>query len=87
LFPLLFSGLGKFSWDYTVKLETNVTPLCLSSSSRVPVPLQCPVVAELKRLEKGVISPVTEPTHWCALMVVTLKKNKAVRICVDCLRI
>ena len=31
----------------------------------------------------GVISPVEEPTPWCAAMVVVPKDSGAVRICVD----
>lgn len=31
----------------------------------------------------GVISPLTEPTTWCAPMVIVLKPSGAVRICVD----
>ena len=31
----------------------------------------------------GVISKVTEPTPWCAGMVVVLKQDGAVRVCVD----
>ena len=40
--------------------------------------------AEIERvLENGVISPVDEPTEWCAPMVVTPKDNNKVRVCVD----
>uniref|UniRef100_A0A1X7UWG5 Reverse transcriptase domain-containing protein n=1 Tax=Amphimedon queenslandica TaxID=400682 RepID=A0A1X7UWG5_AMPQE len=47
--------------------------------------LQSPSVkAELARLEsEGVISRVTEPSDWCAGMVVVPKANHKVRICVD----
>ena len=31
----------------------------------------------------GVIEPVDEPTDWCAPMVVVLKPNGNVRLCVD----
>ena len=31
----------------------------------------------------GVISPVEEPTSWCAAMVVVPKESGAVRICVN----
>ena len=50
----------------------------------MPIPLQQPVIAELKEMERaGVISRVTEPTEWCAGMVPVPKKNGKVRICVD----
>ena len=42
------------------------------------------VKTELQRMEKvGVISRVSEPTDWCAGMVVVPKPDGRVRICVD----
>ena len=39
---------------------------------------------ELDKLQKlGVIVPVKEATPWCAPIVVALKSNGTVRICVD----
>ena len=41
-------------------------------------------IYELNRMEAaGVISKVSQPTPWCAGMVVVPKKNGKVRICVD----
>ena len=34
-------------------------------------------------MKAGVISQITEPTEWCAGMVVVRKKNNKIRICVD----
>lgn len=46
------------------------------------------VKTELERMEKlGVISKVSEPTDWCAGMVVVPKPNGQVRICVDLTRL
>ena len=48
------------------------------------MPLYQETKAEIERmLENGVISPVDEPTEWCAPMVVTPKANNKVRVCVD----
>ena len=57
----------------------------LSSPPRhVPLPLRAKVAEELDRMENaGVISKVSEPTPWCAGMVVVPKKSGQVRICVD----
>ena len=33
--------------------------------------------------QEGIIRSVTEPTEWCAPMVVVMKKSGNVRICVD----
>ena len=50
----------------------------------VPIPLRSKVKEELDRMEKmGVIAKVTQPTPWCAGMVVVPKKSGDVRICVD----
>lgn len=83
-FPSLFRGLGKLEGEYVIKLKEGATPYALSTSRRVAIPLMPRVKKELERMEKlGVISPVTEPTDWCAGMVVVPKAMDQVRICVD----
>ena len=83
-FPQLFTGLGKLSEEYTIKLKDGATPFALNTPRRVPVPLMKSVKSELERMEKlGVISPVEAPTDWCAGMVVVPKSEGRVRICVD----
>ena len=82
-FPQLFEGLGKLEGEYTIQLEEGVKPIALTTPRRVAIPLMKAVEKELQRMEKmGVIAPVTQPTDWCAGMVVVPKKNE-VRICVD----
>ena len=79
-YPNLFTGLGKLDGDYSIQLEDRVQTV----PRRVAIPLMQPVKEELERMEKlGVISRVSEPTEWCAGMVVVPKGNKKVRICVD----
>ena len=59
-------------------------PYALTTPRHVPLPLMQPVKEELQRMErKGIITKVDGPTNWCAEMVVVLKPNKKVRICVD----
>ena len=59
-------------------------PYALSTPRRVGIPLLKPMKAELECMEKqGVISKVSELTEWCAGMIVVLKPNSQVRICVD----
>ena len=83
MFPLVFSKLGKLKELYEIKLKPDAKPFYLAAPRRVPIPLQQPVIAELKEMERaGVISRVTEPTEWCAGMVPVPKKNGIVRICV-----
>ena len=38
-------------------------------------------------MQLGMISPVEEPTEWCAGMVIAQKANGSVRICVDLSRL
>ena len=48
------------------------------------IPLREKVRKELKQMEAmEVISRVTQPTEWCAGMVVVPKRSGEVRICVD----
>ena len=83
-FPTLFGGLGKLEGEHVIKLREEARPYSLSVPRRVAIPLFPKVKEELLRMEElGVISPVTEPTDWCAGMVVVPKSNGKVRICVD----
>ena len=83
-FPKLFTGLGKLEGEYSIKLNDDTEPFALNAPRRVPVPLMAAVKEELERMQElGVIEKVTDPTDWCAGMVVVPKKNKKVRICVD----
>ena len=70
--------------DYTIKLRDKAQPFALSTPRRVAIPLMNRVRYELNRMETlGVISRVDDPTDWCAGMVVVVKPNNRVRICVD----
>ena len=58
--------------------------ICSNYSSKSPHPLINHVEDELKPMESmGVISPIQEPTDWCAGMITVLKKNRQVRIYID----
>ena len=51
---------------------------------RVAVPLLPKVNPKIERMVKmGVITEITEPTEWCAGMVVVPEPSGKVRICVD----
>ena len=83
-FPKVFEGLGNLGEEYHIKLRPNAQPHTLFTSRHVPLPLRPKVAEELDRMEKaGVTSKVSEPTPWCAGMVVVPKKSGSVRICVD----
>ena len=87
-YPNLFKGLGKLKGEYTIRLREGACPFALMTPRRVAIPLLPRVKAELERMvQLGVISPVEEPTEWCAGMVVAQKANGSVRICVDLSRL
>ncbi|KAF0307558.1 Transposon Ty3-I Gag-Pol polyprotein [Amphibalanus amphitrite] len=70
---------------FTIHLQQDARPFCVTTPRRIPLSLREPLKAELDRLEaEGVICRVTAPTEWCAPIVVTPKKGGAgVRLCVD----
>ena len=79
----LFQGLGEMEGEYEIRLKDEVQPFVLHTPRRIPLPLLPKVKEELRRMQElGVISPVTEPTDWCAGIVVVPKSDGRVRICV-----
>ena len=72
------------SGDYTIQLRSDKIRHAIFTPRHVPLPLYQQITDELNRMEAdGVISKVSQPTPWCAGMVVVPKKNGRVRICVD----
>ncbi len=83
-YPSVFTGFGKLKEPCTIELEPSAEPQALSSPRRIPLPMRDKVHAELKRMEDmGVISKVTQPTPWCAGIVVVPKAKGKIRLCVD----
>ena len=77
----MFRGLGRWDGEYEIKLKSDSKPFSISVPRRVAIPR---VRDELNRMERlGVIARVKVPTEWCAGMVVVLKPNGKIRICVD----
>ena len=71
-----------------IALADDAKPYNCATARRVPLPMLQKVKEELQRMEKnGIITPVTEPTDWCAPIVPVLKPNGSVRICVDLKRL
>ena len=83
-FPAVFHVLGNLGEAYEIKLKPDAKPRALFAPRRVPLSLHNKVLEELNRMESiGVISKVSEPTAWCAGMVVVPKQNGNLQICVD----
>lgn len=67
-----------------IKIKDGTQPYSITTARRVPIPLQEKVKKELQRMkEDGIIEEITEPTEWVSPMVLVLKPNGDVRICVD----
>ena len=80
----VFTGLGEMKDPYEIKIEDNAKPFSVCSPRRIALPLMSKVKEELDRLEKlNVITRVTEPTEWCAPIVVVPKSTGKIRLCVD----
>ncbi len=80
----VFTGLGNVGNEYVIKLRENVTPYALHAPRNIPIPLREKVQKELENMEQmGIIRKISEPTLWCAGMVVVPKKSGDIRICVD----
>ena len=83
-FPSLFTGLGTFKGDFEIHLRPDGQPFALHTHRNFLLPLRKKVKDELKSMESlGMISKVDVPTPWCAGMVVVLKQDGTVSICVD----
>ena len=70
---------------FHITLTTNATSFCIKTPRSIPFAYRDKLKAELDLLlSQNVIAPVTEPTEWCAPIVVTPKKNSdRIRMCVD----
>ena len=86
-FPTVFDGLIRAmdGEEFHIHLSSDAKPFCVTSPRSIPFAYRDKLAAELKLLEQQhIIAPVTEPTDWCAPIVVTPKKNSdSIRMCVD----
>ena len=71
--------------EFHIHLSSDAKLFCVTSPRSIPFVYRDKLAAELKLLEQQhIIAPVTEPTVWCAPIVVTPKKNSdSIRMCVD----
>ena len=70
---------------FHITLTDNTIPFCIKTPRSIPFAYRDKLKAELDLLlSQNIITPVTEPTEWCAPIVVTPKKNSDwIQMCVD----
>ena len=86
-YPTVFDGkIKSMEGEYFhIALTDDAKPFCVRTPRTIPYAYRDKLKAELDLLqEQNVIAPVTEPTEWCAPIVVTPKKGTdKIRMCVD----
>ena len=86
-FPTVFDGQIRTMPGEVFKIVTTdeAKPFCVNTPRTIPYAHMGPTKDELQLLEsQSIISKQTEPTDWCAPIVVAKKKDSArVRLCVD----
>ena len=86
-FPTVFDGQVKTMKGerFKIHLKEEAKPFCVTAPRTIPYAYRDKVQQELHTLEsQGIIQPVTEPTEWCAPIVVAPKRDcDNVRICID----
>ena len=72
--------------EYTMKVDLNVTPV-IHAPRQIPLSLQDKVKAELDKMEAigVIIVRQDQPTPWINTMVLPIKSNGKVWICIDTL--
>ena len=86
-FPTVFDGQihtmpGE---SFHISLTEDARPFCVNTPRTIPLAYRDKLKQEIDLLvEQSVIAPVTEPTDWCAPIVVAPKKGTdRIRMCVD----
>ena len=78
-YPSLFTGLGTFAHEYKIQLKPNSQPFALCTPRNIPLTLRRGNTTH-GEFRSNLVS---EPTPWCAAMVIVPKVSGAVQICVD----
>ena len=80
----VFKGLGCITdTTHHIKIDKHSKPV-VHLPCRVPVTLRSKLKDELNQMEQlNVIERVHEPTDWVNSMVIVIKPNGKLRICID----
>ena len=90
-YPHVFDGNVKTmeGEKFHIVLTDDAKPFCVHTPRTIPFAYRDKLQKELQLLQsQGIIEPVTEPTEWCAPIVVAPKKDSdQIRMCVDLSRL
>ncbi|KAI4903272.1 hypothetical protein NFI96_026804, partial [Prochilodus magdalenae] len=79
----VFKGLGQFPGEHNIHVDPDVPPV-IHGCRKIPLAVMDRLKDTLDELlEAEVIARVTEPTAWVNSLVVTEKRNGALRVCLD----
>ena len=86
-FPKVFEGVIRTmpGEKFKIVLSDDAKPFCVHTPRTIPFPFREKLRELLDALlDAGIIASQTEPTDWCAPIVVVLKKDgENLRLCVD----
>ena len=90
-FPTVFDGIIRTmpGEKFKIILTDDAKPFCVHTPRTIPFPFREKLRELLNALlDAGIIASQTEPTDWCAPIVVVLKKDgESLRLCVDLLKL
>ena len=79
----VFSGEGKLEEKLHLTVDKTVSPVILPVR-KVPLAVKEPLRKEIERLvAQEILKPVDTPTDWVSSMVVVMKSNGKIRLCID----
>ena len=81
---LTFDGkVGTLPGRQHLTIDSSTTPVVMPDR-RVPIAVKAKLKTELDSMvERGIITPVTEPTPWVSQLVVANKPNGKITVCID----
>ena len=75
--------MGRLEGSVHLDIDRSVTPVKMSLR-KLPVAVKDKVKTELDVLIKdGIISPMIEPSDWLSALLVTMKPDGRIRLCID----
>ena len=82
-YPDRFEGIGRFPGTYHIALQDDAIPV-VHSPRKCPIAMRPLVDEKLQDMQdKGIITPVTEPTDWVSSLAYSWKANGDLRVCLD----